>query len=105
MYKIYTGCINVHLQDHCENNSIITDQQAAGKKGVWGCAEQLLIDKMIPNEVKHNKEVKYNRRNLYTVWLDYQKAFDSVPQSWMIKALELAKVPTVIIKAIKQLCH
>ena len=31
MYKIYTGCIRVHLQDYCENNSIIIDQQAAGK--------------------------------------------------------------------------
>ena len=96
MYKIYTGCINVHLQDHCENNSAITDQQGAGKKGIWGCAEQLLINKMILNEVKHN------RRNLCTVWLDCQKAFDSVPHSWMIKALELAKVPTAIIKAIEQ---
>ena len=52
---------------------------------------------MNPNEIKHNC------RNLYTVWLDYQKAFDSVPYSWMIKALELAKVPAVIIKAIEQL--
>ena len=99
MYKIYTGCINVHLQDHCENISIITDQQAAGKKGVWGCARQLLFNKMILNEVKHN------RRNLYTLWLDYQKAFDSVLHSWMIKPLELAKVPMVIIKAIEQLSH
>ena len=72
-------------------------QQAASKKGVWGCAEQLLINKMNPNEIKHN------HRNLYTVWLDYQKAFNSVPYSWMIMALELAKIPTVIIKAIEQL--
>ena len=50
---------------------------------------------MNPNEIKHNC------RNLYTVWLDYQKAFDSVPYSWMIKALKLAKVPAVIIKAIE----
>ena len=70
MYKIYTGCINFHLQDHCENNFITTDQQ-----DVWGCVEQLLINEMILNEVKHN------RRNLYTVWLDYQKTFDSVPHS------------------------
>ena len=28
-----------------------------------------------------------------------------MPHSWMTKALELAKVPTVIIKAIEQLCH
>ena len=97
MYEIYTGCINFHLQDHCENNFIITDQQAAGKKDVWGCVEQLLINEMILNEVKHN------RRNLYTVWLDYQKTFDSVPHSWMINALELATVPTVIIKDIATL--
>ena len=56
--KIYPGCINIHLQDHCENNSIITDQQVAGKKDIWDCAEQLLINKTILNEVKRN------RRNL-----------------------------------------
>ena len=78
MYKIYTGCLNGFLQDHCERNNIITNEQAAGKKGVWGCTEQLLINKTIL------KEVKRLRRNLVTVWLDYQKAFDSVPHSWMI---------------------
>ena len=50
-------------------------------------------------------KVKHNRRNLYTIWLDYQKVFDSVPHSWMIKAIELAKIRTVIIKAIEQLSH
>ena len=89
----------VKLQDHCENNSIITHQQAGGKKDVQGCGEQLLINKIIPNEVKHNL------RNLHTTWLDYQKVFDSVPHSWMLKPLKLAKVPTVIIKAIEQLSH
>ena len=53
----------VKLQDHCENNSIITDQQAASKKDVRGCAEQLLINKIIPHEVKHNL------RNLHTVFV------------------------------------
>ena len=33
----------------------------------------------------------------------YQKAFDSVPHKWLIKALELAKVPERIITAIKTL--
>ena len=50
------------------------------------------------------EEVIENRRNLYTVWLDYQKAFDSVPHSWLIKALELSKVPTEIVRTIKMLC-
>ena len=32
------------------------------------------------------------KRNLYTVWLDYRKAFDSIPRSWLIRTLKLAKV-------------
>ena len=39
------------------------------------------------------EEVKINHCSLITVWLDYQKAFDSVPHEWQMKSLELAKVP------------
>ena len=46
-----------------------------------------------------------NRRNLITVWLDYKKAFDSVPHSWIIKSLQLAKVPEPIINAIHMLMN
>ena len=83
--------------EHCEENNIITEEQAAGKIGSWGCTDQLLINKMIYDEITSN------RRNLVTVWLDYKKAFDSVPHSWQIRSLELAKVPEKIILAIKQL--
>ena len=51
------------------------------------------------------KEVTGNRRNLTTVWLDYRKAFDSVPHDWVIKSLQLAKVPTIIIQAIQSLMN
>ena len=49
------------------------------------------------------EEVVSNRRNLVTVWRDYKKAFDSVPHSWILESLKLAKVPDVIIQAISQL--
>ena len=80
--------------EHCEENNIITEEQAAGKRGSWGCTD---VNKMIYDEVTSN------RRNLVTVWLDYKKAFDSVPHSWLIRSLELAKVPEKIILAIRQL--
>ena len=44
-------------------------------------------------------EVRINRRSLITMCLDYQKPFDSVPHGWLIKALELAKVPQLIIES------
>ena len=65
MLKIYTGCINQFLQDHCQRNNIITAEQAGGKKEVWGCLEQLLINKTILEKVTEN------RRSLITMWLDY----------------------------------
>ena len=46
------------------------------------------------------EEVKVNRRLLITMWLDYQKVFDSVPYEWIIKYLELAEE---IINALQEL--
>ena len=97
MYKVYTTLLADFILDHCEKNGIVTEEQAAGKRGSWGCSDQLLIKKMI------QEQVIANRKNLVTVWLDYQKAFDSIPHSWLIRSLELAKVPEVIINAIKKL--
>ena len=97
LYKIFTGIINSFLVDHCTNNEIITLEQAGGKPGSWGCTDQLLINKMILEEVKKN------RRNLHMMWFDYKKAFDSVPHDWIIKALELVKVPQEIIRTVKNL--
>ena len=97
MYKIYTACINMVVTDHVLHNNIITNEQAGGKKGTWGTTEQLLINKSIL------KEVKNSRRNLVTVWLDYHKAFDSIPHSWLLQVLKLTKVPRIIINAIKNL--
>lgn len=97
MYKIFSGCLNVFLSDHCATNDIVTASQNGGKKNVWGTTEQLLLNKTIL------KEVKSRRRNLTTVWLDYKKAFDSVPHLWLIRALELAKVPDKIVNIIRSL--
>ena len=67
MYKVYTAILAEFIMEHCEENNIITKEQAAGKRGSWGCTDQLLINKMIYDEVTSN------RRNLVTVWLDYKK--------------------------------
>ena len=50
-------------------------------------------------------EVKKKRRNIFTVQLDYKKAFDSVPHKWLLYALKLAKVPAQLIEAIKRLTN
>ena len=90
MYKLFTGMLNSFLVNHCVENNIITLEQAGAKPGSWGCTDQLLINKMILEEVKEH------RRNLYMMWFDYKKAFDSVPHDWILKAMQLAHVPPLI---------
>ena len=48
-------------------------------------------------------EVRNKKRNLITIWLDYKKAFDSVPHEWLIQTLYLAKLPEDLIRAIEHL--
>ena len=49
------------------------------------------------------KEAKALKGSIYTVWLDYQKAFDSVTHEWLLRSLKLAKVPLQLISAIEEL--
>ena len=49
------------------------------------------------------KEAKTLKRNIYTVWLDYQKAFDSVTHEWLLRSLKLGKVTPQLISAIEKL--
>ena len=36
--------------------------------------------------------MKMRKKNLSTPWVDYKKAFDSVPHSWILKRLEIYKI-------------
>ena len=46
-------------------------------------------------------EVRNKKRNLITIWVDYKKAFDSVPFEWLIKSLNLAKLHEDLTRAIE----
>ena len=98
-YKLYTSILNDILNDNCITNNVITVEQAGGKKGSWGCPDQLLINKMGFDEVR-----QYNR-NIFTMWFDYQKAFDSIPHQWLFQALKLAKVPVKLTSTIERLAY
>ena len=56
-----------------------------------------------PHQQDSPRSNKKRRKNLFIMWLDYCKAFDSVPHLWIIKELELAKVPNKILIAIRNI--
>ena len=86
------------MANHC-NNCITpyTPEQARDKQRSWVCTNQLLINKMILDELKHHC------RDLLIIWFGYKKTFDSAPHNWILQALELAHVPSKIKNAINGL--
>ena len=83
-YKLLTY---VNMEDH----NIFPIKQKGCRKGSYGCKDQLLVNKIILENAK-TKE-----KHMSTAWIDYKKAFDSVPHSWILRYLETFKVsPTLI---------
>ena len=56
--------------------------------------DQRLINRVVTDEVRNG------RKNLS---MDYKKAYDSLPHSWILEALRSAKIPEQIISAIEHL--
>jgi len=47
------------------------------------------------------EDCKIKNKNLSMAWIDYQKAFDSVPCSWVEKSIELVGVNSKIVRLCK----
>ena len=66
-------------------------EQKGCRKRSRGTKDQLLIDKAILEDSEHK------HRNLAMAWVDYKKAYDMVPHSWIIKSPKLAQVTQNVI--------
>ena len=54
---------------------------------------------MINNVILEN--CKKKKKNLSTAWIDYKKAFDSVPHSWILACLRMYKINLVLMPFIE----
>ncbi|XP_078348127.1 uncharacterized protein LOC144633190 isoform X1 [Oculina patagonica] len=48
------------------------------------------------------EDCKTKKKNLSTAWIDYKKAFDSVPHTWIIKCMEIYKICPVTVNFITE---
>ena len=89
-WKLLTSIISNAIYDHLSDKGLIPWEQKGCKRKSRGMKGQVLIDKMI---MKHAKR---KQRNLRMTWIDYKKAYDSVPHSWILRSLGLVGVATNI---------
>ena len=78
MWKLLTGVFTEKVYDHLLSNDLLPDEQKGCRKKSRGTKDQLLIDKAILREVRRKK------RSLAMSWIDYKKAYDMVPHSWIL---------------------
>lgn len=91
IYKILTSCISELIYDHLAQNNIMAEEQKGCRKHSQGCKEQLIIDTVVM------KLAIKNKRDINTMYIDYRKAFDSVPHSWLLHVLHHYKIhPSLI---------
>ena len=86
-----TGEFNRFLH-YLERNVLFKDEQKGCRKGSRGTKDQLLIDKAIL------KNCRRRLTNLSMAWIDYNKAYDMVPHSWILKCREMVGAAKNIIR-------
>ena len=86
MWKLLTGIFALKIYDHLQTNNALPFEQKGCRKHSRGTKDQLLIDKEVLRDAKMKK------RCLAMAWIDYRKAYDMLPHSWILESLSLIKV-------------
>ena len=95
MWKIFTTQIREEIYYSLTSRGLFPDEQKGYRKGSRGKGELLYIDQHILNESKTR------RKNLDMAWIDNKKAYDMVPQSWIINCLKMYKISDGVINFIE----
>jgi len=95
-WKLLSAIISEEIYKHLAQNNLLPVEQKGCRKESRGTKDQLLIDKMVL------KNCKQRKTNLFVTWIDYKKAYDSVPHSWILKSLEMMKVNRGTVKFISE---
>ena len=86
MWKLLTGVIVDQIYAHLDQEKLTPEEQKGCRKSSRGTNDLLYIDRAVI------KEVKSRNKNLAMAWIDYEKAYDMVPHSWIIEYLDLLGV-------------
>ena len=83
MGKLLSGVIADLIYGHLDQQKLLPEEQKECRKRSRGTNDLLYINRAVIREVKSRK------KNLAMVWIDYKKAYDMAPHSWIKECLDL----------------
>ena len=83
MWKLLTDVVADQIYAYLDQGNMLPEEQKGCRKGSWGTNDLLYIDRAVI------KEIKSRNKNLAMAWIDFKKAYDMVPHSWIIECLDL----------------
>ncbi|XP_044760842.1 uncharacterized protein LOC123318288 [Coccinella septempunctata] len=95
VYKILTAIVTKHLNKHLRTHNLMAPEQGGGRIRTKGSKELLVVDYII------TKQARKKLRNISVAWVDYRKAFDSVPHSWLLKVLRMHGIDEKVINLLE----
>ena len=81
-----------------QRRGVLPEEQLALRRGIWGCTHAAIIDQALVADALNQRQ-----RPISVAWIDYAKAFDSLPHSyikWVISAMQVAKPLATFIKGL-----
>lgn len=91
-YKICTAMMNSVLMTHVSIGKARPENQRALRKGQWPCTHALLLDQACVMDAGYQK-----KHRLSLAWLDFKKAFDSIPHQHLRFMLESISSPPTLL--------
>ena len=83
MWKLMTRMLAGKMYSYLARQNALPSEQKGCRKGSCATKDQLLIDKTVL------RDCKKRHTNLAMAWIDYKKAYDMVPHSWISECLEM----------------
>ena len=96
LYKLFSAILCNKVYYHLEENQILTMEQKGCRRRAMGCKEQAIVDSIIL------EQARTKCRNLHMGYVDYQKAFDSIPHSWLLKVLQIYGIDPKVVHFFKE---
>ena len=81
MWKLLTAILGEELCGHLEKKSLLPDERKGCRRNSRDTKDQLLINKTI------TRNCKRRLTELRIAWIDFNKEFDMMRPSWLLKCL------------------